>query len=364
MVAQAGPILGRPGDAIKVSSYPFFDCACRGRREAFGLQAFNLPGVGRTKSFEIHSPFASQLHTIQKHADRSRGLGLFRTGSPSMRRLAGCLAFGACLIGLLVAPTAEAAKPGAARRAKPPKPPAVAPVKTGLFKALADKQVMASFVPRDAEIARVSLLNVSSTPLEVELPSVFAGAPVVALANLQPGNPYLSASSDSPVPQILGSVIPTSYANSATPPAKTQQPKAQPSTQLTTDDGPRTTLVLQPKQIRQFAVPCVCLQYGNPTPRPDVPYKLVALDSVSKSPQLRSLLDEFSLGRVDQPVVQLAAWHFSNNLSWDQLGDTGFATGRLGEAQGLATLIETDVNRKRTQAGSQPSTNNPTPPGD
>ncbi|HEX3658358.1 MAG TPA: hypothetical protein VHV55_21390 [Pirellulales bacterium] len=276
-----------------------------------------------------------------------------------MRRLAGCLAFGACLISLLVAPTADAAKPGAARRAKPPKPPAVAPVKTGLFKALADKQVMASFVPRDAEIARVSLLNVSDTPLEVELPSVFAGAPVVALANLQPGNPYLSASSDSPVPQILGSVIPTSLVNATTQPARTQRP-----TQLATDNGPLTTLVLQPKQIRQFAVPCVCLQYGNPTPRPDVPYKLVALDSVSKSPQLRSLLDEFSLGRVDQPVVQLAAWHFSNNLSWDQLGDTGFATGRLGEAQGLATLIETDVNRKRTQAGSQPSTNNPTPPGD
>jgi hypothetical protein len=281
-------------------------------------------------------------------------------------------------MGLLGTPLAHAAKPGAAaHRAKPPKPPAVAPVKTGLFKALADKQILASFVPRDAEIARVSLLNVSDTPLEVELPSVFAGAPVVALANLQPGDPYLSASSDSPVPQILGSVIPTTLVNAPTQPRRTQRSAAQRPTQPTTDNGPPTTLVLQPKQVRQFAVPCVCLQYGNPTPRPDVPYKLVALDYVSKSPQLRSLLDEFSLGRVDQPVVQLAAWHFSNNLSWDQLGDTGFATGRLGEAQGLATLIETDVSRKRNQAGSQstgqttsstsrsqPSTSNPTPPGD
>lgn len=238
---------------------------------------------------------------------------------------------------------------------------------------MADKRVVASFVPRDAEIARVSLVNVSKTPLEVSLPSVFAGAPVGALANLQPGATYLATDSDSPVPQILGSVIPTTLVDaavqsSALQPSALQPSAVQPST---------VAVVLQPRQIRQFAVPCVCLQYGNPTPRPDVPYKLVALDSVSGSPQLRALLDEFSLGRVDQSVVQLAAWHFSNNLSWDQLGDTGFAIGRLGEAQGLATLIETDVSQKRAQAESQGAgqtsssasrfqqpTNHPTQPGE
>jgi len=291
-----------------------------------------------------------------------------------MRRLVGCMVLGVGLLGSLAAGNAEAARPGAtARRAKPPKPPAVVPVKTGLFQAMADKRVVASFVPRDAEIARVSLVNVSKTPLEVSLPSVFAGAPVGALANLQPGATYLATDSDSPVPQILGSVIPTTLVDaavqsSALQPSALQPSAVQPST---------VAVVLQPRQIRQFAVPCVCLQYGNPTPRPDVPYKLVALDSVSGSPQLRALLDEFSLGRVDQSVVQLAAWHFSNNLSWDQLGDTGFAIGRLGEAQGLATLIETDVSQKRAQAESQGAgqtsssasrfqqpTNHPTQPGE
>lgn len=298
-----------------------------------------------------------------------------------MRRLVGWLVVCVWLIGS-VAATAYAAKP--ARRTKPA---AVAPVRTGLFEAMKANQIMAGFVPRDSEAARISLLNVSKTPLEVELPSVFAGAPVAALATLQPAETYLPADSQSSLPQILGSVIPTSYANTATqsggmhrskgqaPATKSAAAKSsdsQPSTatspsttdqqptavqQLTTDHGPPTTAVtilLQPRQMRQFAVPCVCLQYGNPTPSPDVAYQLVALDSVSGSPQLRALLDEFSLGRLDQPIVQLAAWHFSNNLSWEQLGSTGLSTVRLAQAERLATLIEDDVSRKQTKDGPQP----------
>ena len=72
----------------------------------------------------------------------------------------------------------------------------------------------------------------------------------------------------------------------------------------------------------------MCLQYGNPYLRPDIPYQLVTLDSVLKKPELSAMLEEFAAGKFDQPVAQLAAWHFSNGLDLEALANTGFAPDR------------------------------------
>ena len=73
---------------------------------------------------------------------------------------------------------------------------------------------------------------------------------------------------------------------------------------------------------------------------PDIPYELVTLDSVLKKPELTMMLEEFAAGKFDQPVAQLAAWHFSNGLDMNALANTGYAPGRLSEVARVIQYIQ------------------------
>jgi hypothetical protein len=65
--------------------------------------------------------------------------------------------------------------------------------------------------------------------------------------------------------------------------------------------------------------PTVCLDYGRREPTPRMPYRLVALETVSQDARLAVLLEGLSHGHVSQKVAQAAAWHLSSGRTWDQL---------------------------------------------
>jgi hypothetical protein len=91
-----------------------------------------------------------------------------------------------------------------------------------------------------------------------------------------------------------------------------------------------------------------------------MPYRLVAIETVSQDPRLAVILGGLSTGHVPQKVAQAAAWHLSSGRTWDQLaaevikragGDPDvpfFSPAELAAAQ-RAVAIATKI------VGDQPS---------
>ena len=65
--------------------------------------------------------------------------------------------------------------------------------------------------------------------------------------------------------------------------------------------------------------PTVCLDYGRREPTPRMPYRLVAIDTVSQDQRLAVILGGLATGHVPQTVAQAAAWHLSSGRTWEQL---------------------------------------------
>jgi hypothetical protein len=63
----------------------------------------------------------------------------------------------------------------------------------------------------------------------------------------------------------------------------------------------------------------VCLDHGLREPTPRMPYRLVALDTVSEDPRLAVILGGLANGHLTQKVAQAAAWHISSGRTWEQL---------------------------------------------
>ena len=63
----------------------------------------------------------------------------------------------------------------------------------------------------------------------------------------------------------------------------------------------------------------VCLDYGLREPTTRMPYRLVAIDTVSHDPRLALVLGGLASGQISPKVAQAAAWHVSSGRTWEQL---------------------------------------------
>lgn len=63
----------------------------------------------------------------------------------------------------------------------------------------------------------------------------------------------------------------------------------------------------------------VCLEHGKPDPVPKMKYKMVPLASVTKDENIRQLCEALGNKLVSQNVAQAAAWHMTDDLSWNEL---------------------------------------------
>jgi len=68
----------------------------------------------------------------------------------------------------------------------------------------------------------------------------------------------------------------------------------------------------------QFQLRTVCLNYGQPEPGPALPYHLTSVERFTSDPVLAELLECYG-PRIDQQVMQAAAWHVANGLTWEQV---------------------------------------------
>ena len=76
---------------------------------------------------------------------------------------------------------------------------------------------------------------------------------------------------------------------------------------------------MPPGKIVKQRLPCVCLDFGKPTPRPQMPYKLERFENVQDQPAVREVVQTLGRGGYSHEVVQLVTWHLANGLSWEKL---------------------------------------------
>jgi hypothetical protein len=169
-------------------------------------------------------------------------------------------------------------------------------------------QIEVKFIPRDATQARVLIANRTDEPLDVQLPDVFAGVPV--LAQFQPQRPFPPGNNQANNNQNNANQAVGGGVNALPGGRQNANPLGQ------------NFFNVPAEQTRKLKVRCVCLEHGKPEPRAAVPYQLVPLDSLHSDPSLAQMLRE--LGRqpdMDQMAAQAAAWYLTGDLDWTQLAE-------------------------------------------
>ena len=232
----------------------------------------------------------------------------------------------------------------AARAAKPTE--AAGAERVELFAALKAKDITVKFVPTDATKAHLQVTNTSQRTLTVELPKVFAGAPILAQQGLQGLTFGGKLSNSGNAAQILGTTPGGQNGQNG-------QNGAPPFQNF-------FMMNIPPGKTQEMPLTCVCLEYGKPTPSSDLPYKAVVLDDVTKKPEVRIVLEELADGKLDQRTAQILAWHFNNKMSFSQLVNAGQGAKRVNEAKSIAERIRQQVAIQATpspgeiEAKSQP----------
>lgn len=84
------------------------------------------------------------------------------------------------------------------------------------------------------------------------------------------------------------------------------------------------------EKVIQLPFTSVCMNHGKPSPKASMTYKLVPTETYTKNPVLQELLAGIATGKLNRNVAQAAAWHLTDDMSWEQL-----AAKKIRRAGGL-----------------------------
>jgi len=214
------------------------------------------------------------------------------------------------------------------------------------FSALDQGQIAATVIPRDSRQLTVQVENKTDKPLSIRLPESIAAVPVLAqmlMPGQLPGNNFLPNNQQQP--QGVGAPF-------GGPQMGNNRFQGGPGFNL--PGGPLFNVL--PGKIVKKKLPCVCLDFGKPDPRPRIPYRIERLESVSSKPEVRELLVLLGQGVCSQKTAQIAAWHLANDMSWQELAGLKYkqANGSTRPRFSSADLELAKRIVKRLPSGKRP----------
>jgi hypothetical protein len=180
-----------------------------------------------------------------------------------------------------------------------------------MFAAINSDEIEVRLIPKDDTESRVLIKNKTKKPLNVKLPAAFAGVPVLAqnLGGARGGRGGAGGAGGGG--QSMGGGMGGGMMGGG---------------------GMGGGMFnVAPEQVGQFKVATVCLEHGKKEPRPQIPYVIAPLDTVTTKPGVKELLVAMGRGRLNQRATQVAAWHLANGLTWQQL-----ATKRIEHLNGTS----------------------------
>ncbi len=122
-----------------------------------------------------------------------------------------------------------------------------------------------------------------------------------------------------------------------------------------------------PEGVTKKKVTTVCLEHGKDDPNPRRSYTIQPLSSFTEDSRVAQVIKMLAAGEIAQPVAQAAAWHFTDNLSFDQLARKVGVQHLDGSSQPffarnqvvLAARVANEAMRRAGQLSDGPSS-----PGD
>jgi hypothetical protein len=210
-------------------------------------------------------------------------------------------------------------------------------------------QVEVKLVPKDAREATVMIRNRSDRPLSIQMPKAFAGIPVLAQNNNNfgggggggGGNNNNSGGGNQAMGGGFGGGMMGGMGGGF--------------------------FDVAPGRVGKVKVGTVCLEHGKKDPNPRVPYELKPIADFTDDSAVHELCRMMADGELDQVTAQAAAWHLTDELSWQQLAQKIRVKHLSGQVemyfspqqlQAAARAVGIAVNRTQTE------TSEVTSPGD
>lgn len=117
---------------------------------------------------------------------------------------------------------------------------------------------------------------------------------------------------------------------------------------------------IPPQKVATFKLPTVCLDYGKPDPRPQIPYQIKRIEEHTDNKVVHEIVRALAAGVVPQRIAQLAAWHVANGVSWEELASQSYrhpsglraALYSPAEIQAAMQLVTTAEKRVKEQEES------------
>lgn len=206
-----------------------------------------------------------------------------------------------------------------------------------LFAGIEDRTLEVRVSPRDEFQAVVSITNTTDKPVTVVAPEGVAAVHVLK----QFPFPQQGNSANGPLGQ-----------NSQGEPGNSQSVAgqfgsfSQQGNNPFSGSGPSFFSVPAEKTV-QILLRSVCLDYGKRTPSSRMTYELRRLEDHCSNPALVELFRMPDLKKVDRSVLQAAAWHLSNGLSFPELASK--STG-IGVKQPLFTAAQLNAAKALVDA--------------
>jgi hypothetical protein len=136
------------------------------------------------------------------------------------------------------------------------------------------------FIPRSSKSANIMMKNRTKRKLSIRMPEAFAGVPILGqMGGMGMGGGGMG----------MGGGGMGGFQN------------------------------IEPGRVRKVKVTTVCLEHGKKDPNPRIKYDIVPIENFTRNPQVIELCRMLGSGKLDQMSAQAAAWHLTDNLSWQQL---------------------------------------------
>ncbi len=207
-----------------------------------------------------------------------------------------------------------------------------------IFKAMDDGDINVRLIPKDSALATIVVENKTDKPLNIRLPEALGGVPVMAQLGGQGGGQGGGGGG-----QGMGMGGGGGGGGMG-------------------GGGGGGMFNVAPDKVRKIKLPGVCLEHGKTEPNSRVEYRLCKIEEVTDSAEAVEVVKMLGYGKINQHSAQAAAWHYTDDMSWQQLAakvgvkhlngtvEPYFLPGNLQQAVIIAKVAEKRAEAlKKTQ---------------
>jgi hypothetical protein len=185
-----------------------------------------------------------------------------------------------------------------------------------LFPAIESGKIDVQMIPKDSTACTLLVTNKTEKPLNIRVPDVLAGVPVLAQFGNMPFPGGLNGpGKNAPAGPGKGGGQPQSVGMPVNSNGNRQQGRGNGGNNL----GNGGLFSVAPEKVGQLKLPCVCLEYGKPMPRPLMSYQIRPIERVTDKTAVHEMCRMLGRDELDQKTAQAAVWHLNNAMSWEEL---------------------------------------------